>query len=261
MHRYPMARFSATTRAIRHGVHVRQPGPRVVRPRELFFTPWQFWVNETDAPAGRRRTDADRQTRPQSLQRRGGVRRPTALRMRGRSLGAAPVERPPQGHVHSRDRSRAGENPTGYLAIALSHSRAEEARYAKAAAETANVAKSQFLANMSHELRTPMNAIMGMTDLALGEELSPRSRDYLQTVKQSADGLLELVNEILDLSRIEAGGLPAGSDALRPPRDRGASRQDARRPGRREGPGTGFAIWGTCRPGSSAIPCVCGRCW
>lgn len=77
----------------------------------------------------------------------------------------------------------------------------------KETAEAANLAKSQFLANMSHELRTPMNAILGMTDFALQEDLSPRVRDCLQTAKQSADALLELLNEILDLSRIEAGGI------------------------------------------------------
>jgi len=72
-------------------------------------------------------------------------------------------------------------------------------------AEAASLAKSQFLANMSHELRTPLNAILGMTDLALGEQIAPLVRDYLQTARQSADTLLELLNEILDLSRIEAG--------------------------------------------------------
>ena len=83
----------------------------------------------------------------------------------------------------------------------------EELTRAKAAAEKANSIKGQFLANMSHELRTPMNAIKGMTDLLDMTRLDPVQRKYLSFLRSGAKLLLDLINDILDLAKIEAGQL------------------------------------------------------
>jgi len=99
----------------------------------------------------------------------------------------------------------------GFVEISRDNTLRKEAeetlRTARDTAEAANRAKTEFIANMSHELRTPMNAIIGMSSLLLDEKLPAETGRCVQTIRTSADSLLEIIDDILDISKIEAGRL------------------------------------------------------
>ena len=78
---------------------------------------------------------------------------------------------------------------------------------AAAAAKAASVAKSSFLANMSHEIRTPMNSIIGFSELAVDDDITPKTRDYLDRINENSKWLLQIINDILDLSKVESGSM------------------------------------------------------
>ncbi|GAB6042874.1 ATP-binding protein [Endothiovibrio diazotrophicus] len=108
--------------------------------------------------------------------------------------------------AHS-DLERRVEERTAELQNSLHELEQREAAYrrAKQEAEAASRAKSEFLATMSHEIRTPMNAIIGMADILGDEEMNEQRRGYMEVLRRNSEALLTLINDILDLSKVEAG--------------------------------------------------------